>query len=88
MELAAGIALAHYDPFFQFFNKRGFVVALEAAAQSRPRRVLGFRIDAQLGQRRAGAPKGLPGTASPRAAPNSAKRGHNRGSRHACDDSR
>ncbi|MEK7403679.1 MAG: hypothetical protein AAB225_01095, partial [Acidobacteriota bacterium] len=33
MELAARIALAHYDPFFQFFNQRGFVIALEAAAQ-------------------------------------------------------
>jgi hypothetical protein len=32
MELAGRIALAHYDPMFQFFNQRGFTVSLAAAA--------------------------------------------------------
>ena len=34
MELAARVALNHYDPMFQFFNQRGFPVALEAAAKA------------------------------------------------------
>ncbi len=33
LEAAARIALAHYDPMFQFFNQRGFLLSLAAAAQ-------------------------------------------------------
>ncbi|MBM3744402.1 MAG: hypothetical protein FJW34_01220 [Acidobacteria bacterium] len=33
LELAGRIALAHYDPMFQFFNQRGFTVSLAAAAE-------------------------------------------------------
>lgn len=33
LELAGRIALAHYDPLFQFFNQRGFTVSLAAAAE-------------------------------------------------------
>ena len=32
LELAARIALAHYDPLLQFFNQRGFPVSLAAVA--------------------------------------------------------
>lgn len=34
MELAARIALAHYDPMFQFYNQRGFTVSLAAVSQA------------------------------------------------------
>ena len=34
MELAAKVALDHYDPMFQFFNQRGFPVSLEAVGKS------------------------------------------------------
>lgn len=34
MELAARVALAHYDPMFQFFNQRGFTVSLAAVGQA------------------------------------------------------
>ena len=34
MELAARVALNHYDPMFQFFNQRGFPVALEAVGKA------------------------------------------------------
>lgn len=33
LDLAGRIALAHYDPMFQFFNQRGFTLSLAAAAQ-------------------------------------------------------
>ena len=34
MELAAKVALHHYDPMFQFYNQRGFPISLEAVGQS------------------------------------------------------